>query len=129
MFGSQDNTRKRIPDLSWQQDSPQEVKTYMNTQFTVQNMRSQKKQPEILRGTLFHTFLRSVIRQASKKEKVTRIMCFHKPFKPEFGLKLQHIISLMPRQAISCLMSTYRTLQATLKSENQIFSVLSYQAY
>lgn len=123
------NIKKRIPDLSWQQDSPQQAETDMNTQFTVQDMRSQKKQPEILRGNLFHTFLRPIIRQPSKKEKVTRIMYFHKPFKPEFGLKLQHIISLMPSQAISCLLSTYRTLQATLKSESQIFSVLSYQAY
>lgn len=101
----------------------------MNTQFTVQNMRSQKKQSEIVRGNLFHTFLRSITRKASKKEKITRIMHFHKPFKPEFGLKLKHIISLMPRQAIFYPLSTYRMLQVTLKSENQIFSVLSYQVY
>lgn len=67
MIGSQDNTKKKISDLSWQKDSPQQAETDMNTQFTVQNMGSQKEQPEILRGNLFHTFLRSIIRQASKK--------------------------------------------------------------
>lgn len=34
---------------SWQEDSPQQAETDKNTQFTAQNMRSKKEQPEILK--------------------------------------------------------------------------------
>lgn len=62
------------------------------------------------------------MRQASKKEKLTVITCFHKPFKPDFVLKLNHVISLsFQDRELLVLCFTDRMLQATPSSGTRSF--------